>query len=377
MSQFTSEEQLLLSSMRWLISGEPISDSADVDWRILFDLALDHNLEPLLDAAIPKEWMPDEIVEAVTLETRRRKMRAVVMTEDFRNVHESLNEAGIKVMPIKGIYLAQTVYPSLTLRYFDDIDLLVPASAGQAAVTILQDLGYIPHPRAPKPDWHHLPPYIHPKHNTMFEIHVDLVRRSRPGWDVDGIWRRAIQGRLGGLETWLMTWADALVNTALHARHNLYNRLSYFLDAALLARKLTEKGGTSPQLNELACKAGASCALAHVLRTAERMLTIDNLPEVPCPPTRRWLARRTVGWQSLAPSRNSLRQGALPKILEVSLMDSMGDSLRLARRLAVPPADFMMEMPDSDKGLTANYGRRFWKRISIAAQQLIQVFRGK
>jgi hypothetical protein len=58
-------------------------------------------------------------------------------------------------------------------------------------------------------------------------------------------------------------------------------------------------------------------------------------------------------------------------------MDSLGDSLRLARRLAVPPTDFVMEMPDSDKGLTASYGRRFWKRITIAAQQLFQVVRGK
>ena len=83
---------------------------------------------------VDNEWIPDEIAEAITRETRRRKMRVLVMTEDFRNIHNSLDAAAIEVMPIKGIFLAQTVYPSPVLRYFDDIDLLVPPAKGQVAI---------------------------------------------------------------------------------------------------------------------------------------------------------------------------------------------------------------------------------------------------
>jgi hypothetical protein len=304
-------------------------------------------------------------------------MRAAFMIEDFKTVHQKLVEGNIRVMPIKGIALAHTIYPSVSLRYFDDIDLLVPAKDGLRAVEILQKVGYIIHPRAPKPDWHHLPPYIHQKHNTMIEIHTDLIRRARSGWNIDQIWQRAKRGQIAGQETWLMAPPDALLYTALHARHNLYNRLSFFVDAVLLAHTFSPDEANQRELVVLAKEAGGQAALAHLLTTGSHLFELPTFPQIPRNGRQKWLADKMAGWQSLQPGRTSLKQGPLPKLLELLLMDSLGDSLRLAGRLIAPPVEFVSQGYGYKDSQTAGYGKRLRQRVGLAAGQLVKVLRDK
>ena len=91
-------------------------------------------------------------------------------------------QAGIPVMPVKGMFLAHRVYQSVNHRYFDDIDLLVPVAAARDAVAVMHKLGYTVHPRAQKPDWHHLAPFWHEKSKVVVELHTDVIRRAQPGW---------------------------------------------------------------------------------------------------------------------------------------------------------------------------------------------------
>ncbi|MCI0396934.1 MAG: nucleotidyltransferase family protein [Chloroflexi bacterium] len=369
----TAEEHLLLRAIHSLITGRPFTEipALSIDWERLFQLAAGHNLVPVIEATLPRQGIPDGVAAKILHEARRRRMRAAVMVEAFQELHQRLAAAGIRVMPIKGIALAHTVYPSITLRYFDDLDLLVPPGAGPAALTVLQESGYHPHPNVPRPEWHHLPPYVHNRHHTMIEIHTDLVRRIRPGWDVEQIWQRARPGQIAGLETWLMAGEDALVYTALHARHNLYNRLSFMIDAALLARAIADPD----LLRQLAGEAGARCALAHILDVAARLFELAGLPQPATPPAQRWLARRTAGWHSLTPGRKALRQGPVPRLIELLLVDSVADTLRLAGRLLVPPPEFVRQNYATDGGRALGYGRRLWQRAGLTARQVVRLIR--
>ena len=378
MNVLVAEEQLLLQCLRSLVKNRPLAETfPDVHWEQAYALAARHNLVPVLEMALSGENVPEKAAGQILLETRRRRMRAAVMIEDFKTIHQKLVEADIRVMPIKGIALAHTIYPSVSLRYFDDIDLLVPAEKGPRALEILRKIGYIVHPRAPKPDWHHFPPYIHRKHNTMIEIHTDLVRRARPGWDIDQIWQRAERGQIAGQETWLMSPHDALIYTALHARHNLYNRLSFFVDAALLALKFPPDEENRRQLASLAAEAGGQAALAHLLAIGSLLFELPALPQIPRNGRQRWLAHKTAGWQSLQPGRSSLKQGPLPKLLELLLMDSLGDSLRLAGRLIAPPSEFVSQGYGHEESKTAGYGKRLRQRLGLAAGQFVKVLRDK
>jgi hypothetical protein len=299
------------------------------------------------------------------------------MIQDFKTTHRALVENGVRVMPIKGIALAHTVYPTVSLRYFDDIDLLVPAGEAAKAEETLQRNGYIIHPRAPKPDWHHLPPYIHQKHNTMIEIHTDLIRRARPGWNIEGIWERAKKGAIDDQESWLMADDDALLYTALHARHNLYDRLSYFLDAVLLARQIPTDEAIWTNLMAKAGEAGGTAALVHILDTGSRLFDLESLPHLTRSRSQRWLANKVGGWQTLKPASTALQKGPLPKLIELFLMDSWGDSLRLAGRLIAPPPEFVSQGYGGSENKTAGYGKRLIQRLTLAAGQFVKVVRDR
>ncbi|MFZ0548968.1 MAG: nucleotidyltransferase family protein [Candidatus Promineifilaceae bacterium] len=380
MSQpFTEEESLLLQCLRSLVQGVPFTKTVEnVNWEAAYKLANKHNLVPFLEMALPNSSVPEKIAALITKESRRRKMRAAVMIQDFKTIHQALVENGIRVMPIKGIALTHTIYPIVSLRYFDDIDLLVPAQDAPQAEETLKQIGYIIHPRAPKPDWHHLPPYIHHQHNTMIEIHTDLIRRTRPGWNVEGIWDRARQAKIDGMETWLMSNEDALIYTALHARHNLYNRLSYFLDATLLALKIPSDEGGRKRLVVQAREAGGTAALAHILATGSRLFGVETLPLIPRSRTQRWLANKIGGWQTtLQSTSTSLEKGPLGKLMELPLMDSMGDSLHLAGRLIAPPPEFVSQGYGDGDNKKAGYGKRLFQRLTLAAGQLVKVVRNR
>ncbi len=372
------EETLLLQCLRSLVKEDSWSLTQDnINWGEVYSLAAHHNLVPFLALALPNQHVPPEVSAQITKETRRRKMRAAVMIEDFKAIHQQFLADGIRLMPIKGIALAHTIYPSVSLRYFDDIDLLVSAEDGRRALDSLKKIGYIIHPRAPKPDWHHLPPYIHQKHNTMIEIHTDLIRRAGPGWPVQEIWQRARKATIDGLETWLMSDEDALIYTALHARHNLYNRLSYFLDGILLALKIPSDGPKQQQLVAQAKEAGSKAALAHILATGSHLFDVRNLPQVPRTTLERRLANKTADWQTLQPGRSALKQGPLTKLIELLLMDSVGDSFRLASRLILPAPEFVSEGYGNGENKTASYGKRLWQRLGLAANQLVKVVRNR
>jgi hypothetical protein len=380
----TPEEKTLLLCLRALVSGQPVLVDQPPDWAGVYDLAAAHNLQPVLSAFLPAGSLPDDVAGRLSHDSRRRRMRAAVMIEDFQTIHYHLAAAGIRVMPIKGIYLAHAIYPSVSLRYFDDLDLLIPADAGSAALEVLRSLDFVIHPRAPQPDWHHLPPHVHRQHNTMVELHTDLLRRARPGWDIDQIWQRAQRGTLAGEETWLMSDEDALIYTALHARHNLYNRLSFMVDGALLARRLgldrqPPDRDTLQRLAELADEAGARCALVHLLETAKRLLELYLAPAGDCSLPRHWLAARTAGWQTLSPGRSSLRQGPLPKFIELLMMDSVGDSLKLVRRLVAPSPEFVAATysQEDGRGPAIGYGRRLWRRVWLAGGQILKAVRNR
>jgi hypothetical protein len=381
MTPLPLEHQLLLQTLHALITGEPITQLPTVHWPTTLQLAAAHKLTPILHHTIPTPLIPAEPAAQLNQAARQQRMRTAVLIQDFQTIHTALVSAGIQAIPLKGIALAHTIYPSPTLRYFDDLDILVPAASAPVALATLQQLGYILHPNVTKPEWHHLPAHIHPQHGTTVEIHTDLIRRARPGWNLDEIWSRAQPGRIAGQDTLLLSTADALIYTALHARHNLFNRLSFFVDAALLARQLAETQGNSGELRGtkerldlalLARQAGAQTALYHLLSTSQSLFSLPPSPNPLIPTTSSWLSQRIAGWQTLTPPQSNLRQGPIPHLLELLLMDSWADSLHMAGRILFPPADFVQEGYGS-----AGYGKRLLHRTGLATGQLLKLLRGK
>lgn len=363
---FAPSNQLILASLRAFAQGETVKQWPDLDWEMLLTQAAHQRIIPVLLASLDKTALPESVRTRLEQATRQQRIRTALLVEAFTTINQAFAAAHIPVMPLKGMFLAHQVYPGVNLRYFDDIDLLVPPSAAQEAAAVMHQLGYIVHPQAQKPDWHHLAPFLHQKSKAVVELHTDLIRRARPGWDVAEIWARAERGRLAGVETWLINEQDALIHTALHARHSLYRRLTFFLDAHLQMAQL-QTNGQVEEVITLAEAAGARVALAYLLQVGEKLWE-GAAASLPAPHWRLQLTHRLASWDTLERRPNPPSEGPLPNLIELLLMDTWSHSLRMAYRLLFPPPQFLAQFYGSEQKHT--YGRRFLTRTHRLARQL-------
>jgi hypothetical protein len=263
---------------------------------------------------------------------------------------------------LKGVALANTVYPNVALRYFDDLDLLVKPNSADAALAVLRQLGYAPHPRAHSGDWHHRIPYTHPQRGTTVEIHTDVVRRFRAGWPSPDLWSRAQLVTIEGEVVRTLGTEDALIHTALHARHTRFGRITTLIDSALLLRQSFDPS----LLQQLSVIAGATTALSVLFDLIITLQLAETVPSIPHSRMRRRMAHTIVGLHDLQP-RSAMRQiGPWPKLFELFLVDSWGDSLALGRKLIAPPEAFLNAAPQYEPERRATRVRRLVLRSKIA-----------
>lgn len=360
------EEEVVLHALRRLTRGTALPSLPGVDGAQLTALAQAHHLAPVLDFCLPAGAAPAGAAAELKSIARQRRVRTLVMTQAFHTLAAGFQRAGIPCLPLKGIALAHTVYPSPTLRYFDDLDVLIPPDAAPAALEVLRRLGYTPHPRALRPDWHHLIPYAHPQHGTTVELHTGLVRYHPPAWSAAQVWERAQLGQLAEQPVWLLAPEDALALAALHARHHLFSRLTFVVDVALLAQRLPDRRLAWQRSRE----AGAASALAHLLEVAAAWGLAEDWSDAPTSPLARYTARRLAAGDGLRLTPAGLHHGVLPKLLELLLLDTWRERGRLGRALLWPQAAFVAAGYEQEEGQRGGYGRRLWQRGWLVIQEM-------
>jgi hypothetical protein len=378
-SNFSEEEKVVLSALGRFVghalggTAEPLSAPSSCDWEAVARLAAFHRLTPILLPLLPRKAVPAEVVARMRNRVRQRRIRVTVMSDAFARLHQGLRQAGIRAVPIKGMALVHHIYPSPTQRYFDDIDVLVPRDALAPAAEVLEALAYEIHPNAGNPEWHHLAPRVHPVHGAVVEIHHDLLRRAGDEqWPLVGIWKRVQPARVAGVESEILDDADALVHTLLHARHNLFHRLSTLVDGILLLARLAEAERLAEGVKRVEA-AGGRMPLAYLCHESRRLFgrepsvaALLARGELPAGPRR---PLPTLRWNSLHPNTRPAHNGPIARLREMLLLDSPGAALALGRRLLFPPASFV----DAGYGSgPAGYARRLWQRARIAAAQLFQ-----
>lgn len=110
-----------------------------INWNRLYTLAGRHRLKPFLFRSL--RHIPS--VSESFMATLRQDCQ-VSVTDNLLKLHQYhtvatlLSENGIAHMPLKGIYLAEHVYPDSSLRISGDIDLLVSPNDVFATIDLLQ-----------------------------------------------------------------------------------------------------------------------------------------------------------------------------------------------------------------------------------------------
>ncbi|MDY6794928.1 MAG: nucleotidyltransferase family protein [Actinomycetota bacterium] len=214
-----------------------------------------HKLEPLLHC-ICEDCMklgyplhiPDSFLDHLSAVYDRELARSAIILHGARKAFSALEHAGVRVVPLKGVYLSSRFYEMEGARSFRDLDLLVERDALPALNEALLGSGFLPHPG--RPSFVPAPAYTvyflpmeNSDLNMEIDIHVGLhwpqeyFRRTslRP----EDLWSEACPYNYEGTVTWSMSLEHLVITTLLDvAINHRYALLIKFRDIVEIMHKM-------------------------------------------------------------------------------------------------------------------------------------------
>jgi hypothetical protein len=223
----------------------------NIDWDRLQSLANYHGLIPLLYRHIVAGSVKADAIPETTLTDLKNKAEAaarrnLTLSADLIRLLRSLEEAGIRAVPLKGPVLANLVYGSISLRKILDIDLLVDEGNFRRSIELLETLGYrhmYTAPRFPEVNdlllrtTHDLA-LVSPSGRRSVEIHHQFLPASgfaRQG--LKSIWARLQPSSFMGVPIQVLSTEDLLVYLCEHGAHHTWSRLEWLCGIAEILRQ--------------------------------------------------------------------------------------------------------------------------------------------
>jgi hypothetical protein len=119
--------------------------ATSLQWPLVLERAYSHEVYPLLYRSL-RELGFSGVPEPVQAELKGAYLanawRNQMLAEELARLLGPLGEAGIPVIPLKGVALAQSLYGDPAARVCSDIDILVPSSEAARARRIILTNGY-------------------------------------------------------------------------------------------------------------------------------------------------------------------------------------------------------------------------------------------
>jgi hypothetical protein len=208
-----------------------LSGLTDADWKNFLFLARRTHLGPLLSYRAARSGSLAAAPESVRAELHREYCANAARTISFFNrlavVLRALKEAGVEVIPLKGIHLSELVYRNRALRRIGDADLLVKVEDMAAAERAVRAMGYTQKRaarfEAAQEVAQHIPPYKKAG-SVDLELHWNIGSPTIGGTvDEKGLWARSGQAQIGGVEVRVLSPADLLLHLCMHMSvHHLF-----------------------------------------------------------------------------------------------------------------------------------------------------------
>ncbi len=125
------------------LDAEALATQHDPAWESLLAKARHERITPLIYRAVKEDdrW-PVEFVEAAHQAYLQTAALSMLRSQELGSVLRCLGEAGIDVLVLKGMALAELVYGNLALRPMVDTDILLRKADLPHAIDALAGLGY-------------------------------------------------------------------------------------------------------------------------------------------------------------------------------------------------------------------------------------------
>ncbi len=251
----TPHFDLFIQLLRFeLLAGDEIKQFARLsraEWEILIGFARQHDVMSLLYARLMSSGnqvaAPQEVLEVLHQAHLRNAAANTILLSEAGEILNTLNQAGVDAIGLKGLYLIEHEYANVGLRSMSDMDILIRKVDIPEALEVLNTLGYQPSTyfriKDDNKDIKHVPPLIKDK-NLYLELHWTLLEENEPfDIDIEGLWGRAIPAKIAGVDTLALSLEDLILHLCIHLtyQHHLQLGLRGLYDIALVIQHHADK----------------------------------------------------------------------------------------------------------------------------------------
>ncbi len=248
--EISDEKELLLACLRAPSPADSDAQIAEllrhpIEWGSLIEDAGNHAVTPMVYLRLRafEEAIPAGAYAELAGSYRANSVRNVFLAAELSRILVGLAAAQVEAIPYKGPALAAQAYSDLTLRAFEDLDIVIPQGRLPAAHAAMRELGFTP--RYP---WLHetaasrsfMPgeyAYQDAAGRVFVEIHTERTLRHFPQPpDLDGFFSRSVAVNVGGRELRTFAPEDQLIFLAMHGAKDFWERLVWIADIAALLR---------------------------------------------------------------------------------------------------------------------------------------------
>jgi hypothetical protein len=220
--------------------------SRPLDWDLLLAAAADNSVTALLARHLPAcakgALSPGQLAQLHEA-ARVVAVRSLILVAELIKIMDAFAAAGVCSIPYKGPVIAVQAYGDVTLREFEDLDIILLQRDMPEANEVMTSLGF-----RPKFPWilsadaaSALVPgeydYFDDERRVVIELHTELTLRHFPvPPDIGDFARRLVPVSLSGHEVRTFAPEDALLALCVHGSKDFWERISWIADIAELVR---------------------------------------------------------------------------------------------------------------------------------------------
>jgi Uncharacterised nucleotidyltransferase len=180
LQMLSAETQALIAGLRGYLPSRDL----ELDWATLCQLAAAHRVAPLLHQAWEPfaDRLPPAVLSDLTMLRRQSRKQGLLGLRQRDEVLRTLSEADVTAIVLKGGAWARRWYTDISLRPFNDIDLLLSIHDMDHARDALFSAGYR-HQVLSEGEtgmFHHGMPLEHPNNPCSIELHRQLLVYPTP-----------------------------------------------------------------------------------------------------------------------------------------------------------------------------------------------------
>ncbi len=319
----------------------------DLNWSYVLENTTRQGTTPLFYYNLSEynKSVPENIWQTLEETYYTNAYRNIRIYTEIGGILSSFKKENLKVIPLKGVFLAEKVYNNIALRTMGDIDILVKKEDLPKIDKPLRDLGYkmrvheklLSH-AIEKSYMNSIDYFKTGEKSPVLHIHWHMVNVSLPTYmytrniEMDRFWREARPTKIADVQTLQLAPHHLIIYLAEHALKHSFDRLILLsdIDAAIKRYTIDWK-----RLAEEAGEFGMERQLYYGLYFTKYFLDADMPDEILSRLKPKRLA--PIEQHFFRSVSNNKRNAKLSYLVYLNMTDGVINKLRFVFRTLFPP----------------------------------------